>query len=299
MSAKRERRRIDGVLLLDKPHGITSQGAVSRAKRLLGAAKVGHTGTLDPMATGLLPLAFGEATKFAHSLLDADKAYDADVRLGTVTTTGDVEGEVVSTAPVNVTRERLEAVLARFRGEIEQTPPMYSALKHQGKPLYEYARAGQEIERQARTVTIHGLELESFEGDAARIRVACSKGTYIRVLAADIGEALGCGATLAGLRRTRVGPFDVQSAITLDALDGMSPEARTAALLPADTLIGTLPSAALDADQARRVSLGQTVAAGAGPTGLVRLYGPGGAFLGVAERSAGGLLAPRRLVSGS
>jgi tRNA pseudouridine55 synthase len=294
-----KKQRIDGVLLLDKPHGITSQGAVSRAKRLLGAAKVGHTGTLDPMATGLLPLAFGEATKFAHSLLDADKAYVADMRLGVRTTTGDLEGEVVETRPVEVDRARLEAALARFRGAIVQTPPMYSALKHQGKPLYEYARAGTEIERAPRPVTIHALELESFAGDTARFRVACSKGTYVRVLAEDIGVALGCGATLAGLRRTAVGTFSLDDAITLDALEGLPPEARSGVLLPVDTLIRGLPTLDLDPDQARRVGLGQSVSGVAGMAGLVRTYGPGGAFLGVCEVSPEGVLAPRRLVSSS
>jgi len=288
VSAKKERRRLDGVLLLDKPHGITSQGAVSRAKRLLGAAKAGHTGTLDPMATGLLPLAFGEATKFAHSLLDADKAYVADVRLGVKTTTGDLEGEVVATCPVEVDGARLESVLQRFRGEIVQTPPMYSALKHQGKPLYEYARAGTEIAREPRPVSIHALDLERFEGDTLRISVSCSKGTYIRVLAEDIGEALGCGATLAALRRTAVGPFSVDVAMTLEALEAVPADERAGVLLPA---------VALDAEQARRLGLGQSVTGLARGTGLVRVYGPAGAFLGVCEWSADGVLCPRRLVA--
>jgi tRNA pseudouridine55 synthase len=296
VSQKRGRRKLDGVLLLDKPHGITSQGAVSRAKSLLGAAKAGHTGTLDPMATGLLPLAFGEATKFAHSLLDADKAYVADVRFGVTTTTGDLEGGVVATKPVDVDQGRLEAVLDRFRGEIVQTPPMYSALKHQGKPLYEYARAGTEIVREPRRITIHALELESFAGDTARMRVSCSKGTYIRVLAEDIGAALGCGATLAGLRRTAVGPFAIDAAITLDALEALSPEQRLATLRPPDMLIQDLPAVWLDADQARRIALGQRVSGVAGAPRLVRMYGPQSAFLGVGELAETGLLAPRRLV---
>ena len=296
MSQKLERRRLDGVLLLDKPQGITSQGAVSRAKRLLSAAKAGHTGTLDPMATGLLPLAFGEATKFAHSLLDADKAYVADVRFGVTTTTGDLEGEVVATRPVDVDRERLAAALERFRGEIVQIPPMYSALKHQGKPLYEYARAGTEIVREPRRVTIHALELESFAGDTARIRVSCSKGTYIRVLAEDIGAALGCGATLAALRRTAVGPFSVEAAMTLETLEALSAEQRLAALRPADALIEGLAAVALDAERARRIGLGQSVSGIAGDAGLVRVYAPDGAFLGVGELTEAGVLAPRRLV---
>jgi tRNA pseudouridine55 synthase len=297
VSIRRERRRLDGVLLLDKPAGISSQGAVSRAKHLLGAAKTGHTGTLDPMATGLLPLAFGEATKFSHSLLDADKAYIADVRLGVVTTTGDLEGEVVATTTVNVERGQFERALEGFRGEIVQSPPMYSALKHQGRPLYEYARAGTEIERAARRITIHRLELESFEGGEARIRVACSKGTYIRVLAEDIGKALGCGATLAALRRTGVGDFSVQSAVTLPALEAMTADQRLACLLPPDALVQALPSVSLDAGQSRRLGLGQAVPGAGGAPGLVRVYGEAGSFLGVAEMSSDGTLAPRRLVS--
>ncbi|HEX2831167.1 MAG TPA: tRNA pseudouridine(55) synthase TruB [Burkholderiales bacterium] len=299
MSAKKERRKLDGVLLLDKPPGITSQGAVSRAKRLFGAAKAGHTGTLDPMATGLLPLAFGEATKFAHSLLDADKAYVADVRFGVTTTTGDLEGDVVSTKPVDLDEPRLLNALARFRGEIVQVPPMYSALKHQGKPLYEYARAGTEIVREPRRITIHALELDSFAGDTARIRVWCSKGTYIRVLAEDIGETLGCGATLAALRRTAVGPFSVEAATTLEALEAVPPDERAGALLPADTLVRELPAVALDAGQARRLGLGQSVSGLAAGAGLVRAYGPAGAFLGVCELSTTGVLAPRRLLATS
>jgi tRNA pseudouridine55 synthase len=297
VSTTRERRRLDGVLLLDKPAGISSQGAVSRAKHLLGAAKTGHTGTLDPMATGLLPLAFGEATKFSHSLLDADKGYVAEVRLGVITTTGDLEGEVVATAAVKVERPQLERALEGFRGEIVQTPPMYSALKHQGKPLYEYARAGTEIERAARRITIHSLELERFEGGDARIRVTCSKGTYIRVLAEDIGKALGCGATLAALRRTCVGDFSVHAAVTLPALEGMTPDERLARLLPPDALVERLPSISLDAEQSRRLGLGQAVRGVGGDSGLVRVYDQAGSFLGVAEVSSDGTLAPRRLVA--
>ena len=299
MTPRREKRKLDGVLLLDKPQGISSQGAVSRAKGLFGAAKVGHTGTLDPMATGLLPLAFGEATKFSQALLDADKAYVADVRLGVTTTTGDLEGEITRTLPVDVDRTRLENALAEFRGEIVQMPPMYSALKHQGKPLYAYARAGTEVERTARRITIHALELELFEGERLRIRVACSKGTYIRVLAEDIGEALGCGATLAGLRRTQVGPFSLDSAVTLEALDGMTADERQARLRPADALLEGVPAVTLDVQQARRLGLGQAVQGVSATPGLVRAYGPDGAFLGVGELAADGALAPRRLVASS
>jgi tRNA pseudouridine55 synthase len=294
---RKKRARLDGVLLLDKPSGISSQGAVSRAKGIFAAAKAGHTGTLDPTATGLLPLAFGEATKFAHALLDADKGYSATVRFGLTTTTGDLEGQVVRQAPVDVTREALEAALDRFRGEIAQTPPMYSALKHAGKPLYEYARAGTEIPRTARRITIRELTLESWDGIDARIQVACSKGTYIRVLAEDIGNALGCGATLAALRRTQVGRFSLVGAVTLAALAEMTEEERLSRLLPADALLEGLPSLALDTEQARRMAHGQVVVHPGAAGGLVRVYGPGSAFLGLAEASDDGALTARRLVS--
>jgi tRNA pseudouridine55 synthase len=217
------RRTVDGVLLLDKPQGQTSNGALQTARRLYNAAKAGHTGTLDPMATGLLPLTFGEATKFSQMLLDADKAYEATVRLGIETDTGDAEGRPIASAPVSVTPDEVARALSLFTGEIEQVPPMYSALKCAGKPLYEYARAGIEIERAPRKVRIHALEFVALEGDAFRIRVDCSKGTYIRTLAIDLGRALGCGAHLSALRRTRIGPFAVDAAVTLAALEAAAP----------------------------------------------------------------------------
>jgi tRNA pseudouridine55 synthase len=293
----RVRRALDGVLLLDKPAGITSQAAVSRAKRALGAAKVGHTGTLDPLATGLLPLTFGEATKFSQTLLDADKAYLATVRLGVTTTTGDLEGDVLRTAPVDVDRSQVEAALNPFRGEIVQIPPMYSALKHAGKPLYEYARAGTEVPRAPRRVTVRSLALEGFATPDFSIRVVCSKGTYIRVLGEDIGQALGCGATLAALRRTHVGDFSLDAAIALDALEAMQPTERLRWLLPVDALLAALPSLELGADDARRIAQGQAVRCPGKLLGLVRLYGTGQGFLGVAEASDAGDLVPRRLVS--
>ena len=293
-----ERTRIDGVLLLDKPAGITSQTAVSRVKSLFGARKAGHTGTLDPMATGLLPIAFGETTKFSHALLDADKAYSATVRLGVTTSTGDLEGAVLTRSPVDADRARVEAVLAGFRGEILQTPPMYSALKHAGKPLYEYARAGAEVARAPRRVTIHALNIDSCEATELRIDVACSKGTYIRVLAEDIGRALGCGATLAALRRTRVGRFALEQAVSLETLGAVNASERRHHLLAADALLAGLPSFGLDAEQARRILQGQAVAC-ATPVapGLVRVYGPDAGFLGVAEATPEGRLVPRRLRS--
>ncbi|MES2561694.1 MAG: tRNA pseudouridine(55) synthase TruB [Pseudomonadota bacterium] len=297
-SRRRTRRAIDGVLLLDKPYGITSQAAVTRAKTQLSAAKTGHTGTLDPMATGLLPLAFGEATKFAQTLLNADKGYFATVRLGTTTSTGDLEGEVLSTQPVNVDRAQIETAVAQFRGEIEQMPPMYSALKHAGKPLYEYARAGTEIARCPRRITITALEIEAWEADNVCLRIECSKGTYVRVLAEDIGRALGCGATLAALRRTGVGRFLVEDAVTLEAWAQMNEEQMLDTLLPVDALLAGVPSFELDAEQSRRMRLGQAVELRRTvDPGLVRVYGPGSYFLGVADASPEGRLLPRRMVS--
>jgi tRNA pseudouridine55 synthase len=196
---KKPRDLVDGVLLLDKPVGLSSNDALLKAKRVFNAKKAGHTGTLDPFATGLLPLCFGEATKFSQDLLEADKTYEATVHLGIMTTTGDTEGETVEQRDVDVTREQIEAVLARFRGPIFQVPPMYSALKRDGKALYEYAREGITLEREARPVTIHGLSLIDYSAPFLKILVTCSKGTYVRVLGEDIGAALGCGAHLSAL----------------------------------------------------------------------------------------------------
>ena len=296
--ARRARSRIDGVLLLDKPHGITSQAAVTRVKLLFNAAKAGHTGTLDPAATGLLPIALGEATKFSGALLDANKSYVATLLLGQTTTTGDLEGEVTSTVAVEVDLPRIETTLARFTGEIMQTPPMYSALKHAGRPLYEYARQGAEIERRPRPVTVSRLTLLGYAGRELRLEVACSKGTYVRVLAEDIGAALGCGACLAALRRTRVGHLDVAEAIPLDALATLSERDRAALLLPTDVMLSDLPIVELDRDQARRIATGLSVQCDAHfGAGVVRIYGPGKAFLGVASAVEPGRLQPRRLVA--
>ena len=291
------RRAVDGVLLLDKPAGITSQTAVARVKALYDAAKAGHTGTLDPMATGLLPIAFGEATKFSSALLDAAKGYLATVRLGTTTTTGDLEGEVTAVRPVDVDRGRLEAILRPFRGPIEQTPPMFSALKHQGKPLYAYAREGRDVAREPRAVTIEALELEAFQPPDIRIHVKCSKGTYIRVLAEDVGAALGCGACLASLRRTEVDRFTVANAIGLDALAALTDAQRRGCLLPVDAMLLGLPAIALDPAAAGRMLQGGHVAWQGPEAGLVRLYGPAASFLGVAHAEPGGVLQPRRLVA--
>ena len=253
-------RAVHGVLLIDKPSGITSTAALARARRGLCAQKGGHTGTLDPMATGLLPLCFGEATKFASDLLDADKSYEATIQLGVVTTTGDSEGEVLEAREVEVSRAAIDAALALFRGPIEQVPPMHSALKRDGKPLYDYARRGITVERAAREVAIHRLDLVAFEGTRLSIEVDCSKGTYIRTLAEDIGDALGCGGHLVALRRVRSGPLHVTDAITLEAFEALAPIDRNALLSPVDSLILNLPAIELDAAQAQRFVEGQRLA---------------------------------------
>lgn len=298
MPRRRKGDAVDGVLLLDKPGGITSNLALQKARRLLAAAKAGHTGTLDPLASGLLPLAFGEATKFCADLLDADKAYEATIALGVRTTTADAEGEVVETRPVAVTRREFEAVLARFVGTIEQMPPMHSALKRDGRPLYEYARRGIEVEREPRSVRVLRLELLAFDGAAARVAVECSKGTYVRTLAEDIGAALGCGAHLAALRRTQVGRMTLERAVALDALEAMPAAVRREWLLPVDALLGDLPRVDLGPRQATRFAHGGQLDLGVpteGP-GRRRVYGPDERLLGVADLDERGVLNPRRLI---
>ncbi len=298
MSARSPARRaVDGVLLLDKPAGITSSAAVQQVRRLFNAAKAGHTGTLDPQATGLLPVCLGEATKFAHLLLDADKRYLAAVRLGLSTETGDLEGKVLARSDGRRTREEIETALARFRGPVRQTPPMYSAVKHGGQRLYRLARAGTEVTREPRDIFIHKLALEGVKGDEITLSVTCSKGTYIRVLAEDIGKALGCGACLAVLRREAVGGMTLSpGATTLGQLEDLAPARRDALLLPPDALVATLPRLDLDATETRRILRGQAVQhERAGETGLARIYGPDQAFLGVVEITGPGRILPRRL----
>jgi len=298
---KRERRPVHGVLLLDKPSGITSTAALARAKRALDAAKAGHTGTLDPLASGLLPLCFGEATKFAADLLDADKVYVASARLGIETTTGDSEGETTATKPVDVDRAGVEAAVARFVGTIDQVPPMYSALKRDGRPLYEYARDGVVLERAARRVTIHALTVDELEGDRLTFTVRCSKGTYVRTLAEDIGRALACGAHLVALRRTGVGALELAAATPLATFESLTGDARDALLLPIDALIASLPRVDLDDEHARRFLDGQRLPAEAsGPCGRVRVYrriAGAGALLGTAFIDAEWVLAPTRVVA--
>jgi len=294
---KRVKKNINGILLLDKPLGFSSNQALQRVKWLLQAAKAGHTGTLDPLATGLLPLCFGEATKFAHYLTDADKTYRATIKLGVTTTTGDAEGAVLNTLPVNVTSNQFDEACRKFVGVISQVPPMYSALKHEGKALYEYAREGVEIERKVRTVTIHAIEVLSFAGDVAEIKVTCTKGTYIRTLAEDIGAHLGCGAHLIGLRRTATANYVITETITLEAFEGLSSEERLAKLAPPETAVDYLPSVMLDADSAFYLMQGQAVwRSGNIPVGLLRLYDERNVFLGLGEQQSDGKIAPKRLM---
>jgi tRNA pseudouridine55 synthase len=292
---KKTWKQVDGVLLLDKPLGMTSNDALQKARRLFSAAKGGHTGTLDPLATGLLPLCFGEATKFSADLLDADKTYEAVLKLGVTTDSGDAEGSVVATAEVSVGASQVADVLPQFVGNIQQVPPMYSALKRDGRPLYELARQGIEVEREARTVTIHAIDCLAFSGDSLTLRVACSKGTYIRVLAADIGQALGCGAHLTALRRTVVGDLTLDSAMTLAELDAVDEGARAGRLLPVDALLQSLPILQLEGGEANRFRHGNPVALPVGMTGKIRVYAEG-RLIGVGEPGNGGLLWPKRLV---
>jgi tRNA pseudouridine55 synthase len=284
------------VLLLDKPSGITSNHALQKARRLLGAAKAGHTGTLDPLASGLLPLTFGEATKYSADLLDADKAYEARLQLGVRTTTADTEGEVLERRPVAVTREQFDKLLKHFTGSIAQVPPMHSALKRDGRALYEYAREGVEVERAPRQVRIERLDVVQWDDDQPEVAVDCSKGTYVRVLAEDIGAALGCGAHLAALRRVRVGTLTLDAAVTLEQLEQMPVEQRRACVLPVDALISALPRVDLGDLQARRFCHGNAIDA-AGPTGRCRVYGPDHRLLGTADLDEHGVLSPRRLIA--
>lgn len=298
MSRLKRGRAVDGILVLDKPAGKTSNGALQQVKRLFDAAKAGHTGSLDPLATGVLPICLGEATKFAQHLLDGDKAYRAEARLGVTTDTGDREGAILTEAPVpaDLSVERLEAVLGLFRGEIEQVPPMYSALKHQGRPLYELARQGRTVARPARRVRISGLRLLSLERNGFVIEVACSKGTYIRTLVEDIGRQLGCGAHLHELRRTAAAGFDIAQAVTLERLESEDLQSRDARLVPTDRALATLPEISLDSEHLVSILHGQAVRIGAFQTpGLVRLYG-NRHFIGLGECLLDGRVAPRRLV---
>jgi tRNA pseudouridine55 synthase len=303
MGRRRNRgRSISGVLLLDKPIGMTSNKALQEVKFLYKAAKAGHTGSLDPLATGLLPICFGEATKLSAFLLDADKHYQVRVRLGETTTTADAEGEVLETAdPSGVTEEQLRAVLAEFLGEQDQLPPMYSAIKHQGERLYKLARQGVEVEREPRTIHIHALDLLSFGLPEFEMQVHCSKGTYVRTLAEDIGKQLGCGAHVVGLRRTGVGPYDDQSMLSLEQIQSAFADKRFQEmdgwLLPLESALADWPEVKLTPDAAFYMKQGQPILVPNAPTsGWVRLYANQSDFLGVGQILEDGRVAPKRLM---
>jgi len=293
---KPARQPIDGVLLLNKPVSITSNAALQKAKWLLNARKAGHTGTLDPFADGLLPLCFGEATKFSGYLLKADKRYRAVMQLGVTTSTGDPEGEILTTHAVNVSRDDVLAVLPGFIGEIEQIPPMHSALKHQGRPLYEYARAGIEIDRPPRKVTIRALDMIECAPPRVVLDVQCTAGTYIRTLAQDIGAALGCGAHLTALTRTAAGGFSLDQAHPLTALEALDAGERHAWLQPADCLVVHLPAVQLDDMDVTAICQGRSITHPGAHAGLMRLYTGTHRFLGLAH-AEDGLLVSRRLIT--
>ncbi len=298
---KRVRRAVSGIILLDKPRGFTSNAALQKVRWLLNAEKAGHTGSLDPLATGVLPLCFGEATKFSQYLLDADKGYETLAQLGVTTTTADAEGEVIERKPVAVSEEQIEALLPRFRGDQMQVPPMYSALKRDGQPLYKLARAGEVVEREPRSVKIARLDLLSLETDKARFAVSCSKGTYIRTLVEDIGRELGCGAHVAELRRTQAGPFDLAQTVSLEALEQAhaegGPEAVDAFLKPSDSGLEHWPLLQLSEHSAFYWLHGQPVRAPEAPKfGMLRVQDHTGRFIGIGEVSEDGLIAPRRLI---
>lgn len=305
MSRRRKGRSVNGILVIDKPVGVTSNGILQQVKRLYGAAKAGHTGALDPLATGVLPLCFGEATKFSQMMLDSDKAYVTTARLGIRTETGDSEGAVVEENPVPVfTEAKVEAVLEQFRGPIEQVPSMYSALKHKGKPLYEYAREGIEIERPARPVTIHELKLLAVRENELDLAVSCTKGTYVRSLVEDIGNALGCSAHVSALRRTMASGYTLESAHKVEDLEAIRErgESLDGLLLPPESALTMFPELQLSGSSLVSILNGQPVRmTGQSIEGLVRLYG-NHSFVGLAEampEDDGIQLVPRRLVKSS
>jgi tRNA pseudouridine55 synthase len=302
MRPRADARPIDGVLLLDKAAGITSNRALQQIKRLYRAQKAGHVGTLDPLATGLLPVCLGEATKFAGTLLESDKAYRTIIKLGERTDTADAEGQVIETRAVSVRRDQLDAILARFRGAIEQIPPMYSAIKLSGKPMYEFARQGQTIERKPRSIQIHSLKIIGFDAPMLELDIICSKGTYIRSLAEDIGMALGCGGHVWALRRTAVGSFGIDQAVTMATLENQPETDRDVFLRPLDTLLDAWLKVRLPLDPSRRFQMGMGIAIPEhawAPGTQAAVYAETGGFLGLGEIAAGGLLQPRRLLRNS
>jgi tRNA pseudouridine55 synthase len=286
---------IDGALLLDKPVGLSSNAALQKAKRLFGAAKAGHAGTLDPLASGVLLVLFGEATKFAGPLLDADKEYLATLQLGARTATGDAEGKVLETKEIKITESQVLAVLDRFQGELEQVPPMYSALKHEGTPLYRLARRGEQVERTPRRVRISELQLMKLQGASLDLRVVCSKGTYVRVLAEDIGAALGCGAHLSALRRTGSGRFRIEHALSFEDLEAMTAEERERRLLALPALLEGMPRAELGAAEETRLRQGQALKISGLHQGLCAVVRPDGAVIGLGSADGEGSLRPLRL----
>lgn len=298
MRKKRDSRAVDGILLLDKPQGWTSNFALQRVKRVYRAERAGHTGTLDPMATGLLPVCLGEATKFGSVLLESDKSYWATLKLGECTDTGDAEGKVVERRPVVVTREGILAALKSFRGEIFQIPPMYSALKRDGRPLYELARQGRTVERDARKVAISKLELVEWNEETLVLDITCSKGTYVRVLAEDIGASLGCGAHLTGLRRTAVAGFTIEQGVSLTTLDELEDAERMSLLLPLDAMLAPLAMLRLSEDLTARFEHGMTVqvSSAAVSPGKCRVYSSVERFMGVGILDTHGWLKPERLI---
>ncbi len=294
-------RNVRGILLLDKPLGITSNSALQDVKRLFKAQKAGHTGSLDPLADGLLPICFGAATKVSAFLLDADKYYLVRVKLGVTTTTADAEGEVVETKPVEgITESDIQRVISEFEGEIDQIPPMYSALKHKGERLYKLARDGIEVEREPRRVTIHEISMQGYTAPEFELKVHCSKGTYIRTLAEDIGNKLGCGAHVAALRRTGVGPYGADAMVSMEQVKQLAEEGFSALdelLLPIDSALGSWPEVKLSPDGTFYLRQGQPVLVPNAPTeGMVRLYDADGGFMGAGEILDDGKVAPRRMM---
>jgi tRNA pseudouridine55 synthase len=297
----RDYRDVDGILILDKPIGCSSNQALQQVRKLYRARKAGHCGSLDPLASGVLPVCLGEATKFSSYLLGANKTYRATCRLGETTTTGDAEGEVLECRPVQVDKTQISQCFAQFVGEIEQIPPMYSALKHQGKPLYQLAREGKEVERKPRQVTIYRLELLSFSADCLSFEVSCSKGTYIRTLAEDIGALLGCGAHLTALRCTTVDAFVEQDAVTLEQLQLLEQQGRHQLddiLLPVTTALTQFPELTLNASSSLEICQGKRIHLGAsGLVGLCRLMTDEGRFIGLGKVDPDGELAAKRLMN--
>lgn len=298
---RRTGRDVHGILVLDKPIGRSSNHVLQHVKRLFQAKKAGHTGSLDPLATGVLPICFGHATKVSSFLLDSDKSYHFEMTLGVTTSTGDSEGDILQTRDVPPLDEgAVIQVLTRFMGQIEQVPPMYSALKHQGQPLYKLARAGGEVERPARRVTIHGLSLLQRKEAVLRLEVRCSKGTYVRSLAEDIGVALGCGAHVSQLRRIKAGPFGLEQSVTLEELEMLQSSglgALDACLNPVDAALSSMPRVDLSPDQALQMTRGQALEMGELPNhDVIRLYQAGVGLIGIGKQLEDGRLAPRRIL---